>query len=120
MKKKILVIESDDDILEVISLVLSTEGYQPILSKSEEGIFDIIRTNQPDIILLDVVKPTNQGTELCRAIKAAETTKHIPVIVLSTHAQIGEVKQVCADEILKKPFDIALLLEVVKEQLAIQ
>lgn len=118
MKKKILVVEKDEDILHIISHILTEEGYHPILSKTEKGIFDIIRINQPDIILLDVIKPTDQGTELCRAIKAAETTRHIPVIVLSTHSEIEEVKKVCADEVVNKPFDITMLVNVVREQLA--
>ena len=67
--------------------------------------------------LLDVVRVTVEGTELCRQIKAAEGTTHIPLIVLSTHPQIDKVKQVCADEIVKKPFDIDLLLAVLKDQI---
>ncbi|MBC7912494.1 MAG: response regulator [Pyrinomonadaceae bacterium] len=119
MKKKILVVESDEDICQIISYILSEEGYDTILCKTETGIFDIIHTNKPDVILLDVVKPTEQGTELCRAIKAAETTRHIPVVVLSTHAKAEEVKNLCADEVVKKPFDISALVNIVKEQLAV-
>lgn len=117
MKKKILVVENDTDILNIISHILIEEGFHPILCPTEINIFDIITENSPDIILLDVIKPTNQGTELCRAIKAAETTRHIPVIVLSTHSKIDEVKEICADEVIKKPFDISFLVNVVKQQL---
>ena len=118
MKKKILVIERDEDICQIISHILSEEGYEPILCRTEHGIFDTIVLNNPDIILLDIIRPTEQGTELCRAIKVTDTTKHIRVIVLSTHAKIGDVKQVCADEVVKKPFDIEELINLVKEQLA--
>lgn len=118
MKRKILVVEDDEDIRQIISYVLSDEGFEPVLCKNEDAIFKIIRTHHPDLILLDVARPTDQGTELCRAIKAAETTRHIPVIVLSTHFNINEVKKVCADEVLKKPFDIDHLVDIVKEQLA--
>ncbi len=111
-------VEKDDDILQIISHILIDEGYQPILCRSEEGIFDIIKFNKPDVILLDIVKPSEQGTELCRAIKAMESTKDIPVIVLSTHPHVDQVKDICADEIVKKPFDISFLIHVVKEQLA--
>ncbi|MEO8794313.1 MAG: response regulator [Daejeonella sp.] len=117
MKKKVLVVENDKDILNIISHILTEEGFQPILCFTEKNIFDIITENKPDVILLDVIRPTNQGTELCRAIKAAETTKHIPVIVLSTHSKIDDVKEICADEVIKKPFDISLLVNVVKQQL---
>ena len=65
-------------------------------------------TNQP----LSKLNP-----DKARQIKEAEGTKHIPVIVLSTHPQIHKVKDVCADEIVEKPFDIDGLLEALEEQL---
>lgn len=117
MKRKILVVENDRDILQIIAHLLTHEGYEPILCDTEHGIFDVIRDRKPDVILLDVVKPTDQGTSLCREIKAAETTKHIPVIVLSTHSRIEDVKMICADEVVKKPFDIDYLLAIIREQL---
>jgi len=118
MKKKILVVENDIDILEIISFVLIEEGYEPILCRTEAGIINTIDQNMPDMIILDVVQPTELGTELCRNLKATQATSHIPVLVLSTHPKIKIVKEVCADEVLTKPFDISLLLEVVKQQLA--
>ena len=118
MKRKILVVESDADICMIISHVLTEEGYEPILCADHEAVFENIRTHKPDVILLDVIRPTEAGTELCRTLKAADSTRHIPVIVLSTHSRIEEVKQGCADEIVKKPFDIDTLVGAVKQQLA--
>ena len=118
MKRKILVLESDADILQIISHILTDEGYQPILCKTEQGIHEVIVQEKPDVILLDIVSPSEQGTRLCRTLKATAATSHIPVIVLSTHSRIEVVKEICADEVLKKPFDIDLLLDAVKEQLA--
>ncbi len=117
MKKRILVVENNKDILEVIALILEQEGYELSLYTSERDIFEHILAFQPDAILLDIVKPTLEGTELCRQIKAAESTSHIPVIVLSTHPQIQKVKEVCADEVVPKPFDIDGLLAILQEQL---
>lgn len=118
MKRKILVLENDADILQIISHILTDEGYQPILCKTDEGIVDLILHHQPDVILLDIVSPSEQGTRLCRTLKENSATSHIPVVVLSTHSRIEVVKEICADEVIEKPFDIDLLLEVVKEQLA--
>ncbi len=117
MKKRILVVENNKDILDLISFVLDEAGYQVELYLSENNIFEKIKFFQPDAILLDIIQPTVEGTELCRQIKAAENTAHIPVIVLSTHTQIHKVKEVCADEIVEKPFDIDGLLEVLSQQL---
>lgn len=117
MKKRILVVENDRDILEMIALLLDEEGYETCLYSSEKNIFEHIMAFNPDAILLDIVKPTVEGTELCRQIKEAEDTKHIPVIVLSTHPQIQKVKEVCADEVVPKPFDVDALLEILATQL---
>ncbi|TKC10227.1 response regulator [Pedobacter polaris] len=117
MKKRVLVVENNKDILELISLVLDEAGYDIHAFTNDKDIFDLIKTFQPDAILLDIIQPTLQGTELCRQIKEAEGTSHIPVIVLSTHPQIQKVKEVCADEIVEKPFDIDGLLEILSEQL---
>lgn len=117
MKQRILVVENDANILDLIKLVLIEEGYQVLGVTSEQNIFEQILSFSPDAILLDIVRPTLEGTELCRQIKAAEGTSHIPVIVLSTHPQIQKVKEVCADEIVEKPFDIDGLLATLDEQL---
>lgn len=117
MKKRILVVENNPDILELISLVLEEEGYDVNLFSTEKNIFDRIVNLQPDAILLDIVQPTVEGTELCRQIKEAEGTSHIPVIVLSTHPHVKKVKDVCADEVVSKPFDIDGLVEIINEQL---
>jgi DNA-binding response OmpR family regulator len=118
MKKKILVVEGDRDIREIISYILEEEGYEPILCYPEAEIIELIQLHEPDAILLDIIELSDRGTELCRSIKADKTTGHIPVIVLSTHSKIEKVKEVCADEVIRKPFDITVLLDVLKEQMA--
>ena len=118
MKKKILVVENDADISLIISHILTEEGYETILCHNQQTVFEIIQFHKPDVVLLDVIKPTEEGTVICRTLKASESTKHIPVIVLSTHSRIEDVKKGCADEIVKKPFDIDTLVDVVREQLA--
>ncbi len=117
MKKKILVVEKNPSIIEVINIVLTEEGYDVRLSKTENGILDEIITYQPDAILLDIIFPSEEGTELCRAIKATENIKDIPVIVLSTYNKINKIKDICADEVIEKPFDISYLLQTIKSQL---
>ncbi|RAJ35491.1 response regulator transcription factor [Pedobacter cryoconitis] len=117
MNKKILVLEKNRDILELINIVLTEEGYDVDLLSSEKEIFDHIRDFQPDIILLDVISPTEEGTALCKTIKAAEASSHIPVIVLSTHPKSEVVKEICADEVVAKPFDISFLLSTIEHYL---
>jgi len=117
MKKRVLIVENNKEILELLSAVLEDADYELSLSLNERGIFEHIVEFNPDAIILDIIKPTMEGTELCRQIKEAEGTKHIPVIVLSTHPQIEKVKDICADDIVEKPFDIDGLMSVLNEQL---
>jgi DNA-binding response OmpR family regulator len=118
MKKKILIVEDNKDIGEIISFILSDEGYEPVLCNTQAEILNMVYKNRPDAILLDIIQPTELGTKLCRDLKAHELSRDIPIIVLSTHPQIKVVKEVCADDVLQKPFDISVLLQAVKEQLA--
>lgn len=115
--KHILVVDNDRAILELIGIILRDAGYAVSLSSNEGEVLELINQLQPDAIILDVFRPTHEGTELCRLLKEAEATSHIPVIVLSTHPKIEKVKEICADEVLAKPFDIDGLLEVLHEQL---
>lgn len=118
MKKKILVIEKDEYVLDVVTLILEEEGYHVFTSLTENGMIDKIRLLKPDAILLDIVRPSIEGTELCRLIKKTEDIKDIPLIILSTHPQAMAVKELCADEVVPKPFDIGLLGRVIHKQLA--
>ncbi len=119
MKKTIFVVENDTHILEIVTYILSERGYRVVPFQTEDGVFDRIAEDKPDAVLLDIIKPTEIGTELCRAIKEAETTRHIPVIILSTHPKAAVVKEICADEVLAKPFDVDELIAAVDEHLVL-
>lgn len=109
--------EKNKDIADLIHIILTDQGYTVELLSSNDSVFDHIRTFHPDVILLDIINPTAEGTKLCEEIKAAEDTSHIPVIVLSTHPKVAVVKEICADEVIPKPFDISNLVSIVEEQL---
>lgn len=117
MKKKILVFEKNKDILDMIEIILTEQGYVVDLVSSDTDVSQHIQNFQPDAILLDIISPTAEGTALCEAIKSAEDTSHIPVIVLSTHPKLEVIKEICADEVVAKPFDIDFLVTVIEQQL---
>jgi DNA-binding response OmpR family regulator len=117
MKKRILVVENDKHILELISIILDDAGYEACLYLNENKIFEHITQFQPDAIILDILRPTLKGTELCRQLKEARSTTHIPIIALSTDAKIQKVKGICADEVIEKPFDIDLLINILNKRL---
>jgi DNA-binding response OmpR family regulator len=119
MKKKIIVVENDVAILEIVTTLLTDEGYDVMPLNNEDTIFEEIEQFEPHIILLDIIRPTEKGTLICRTLKADDKTKHIPVIVLSTYSQMAEtIKKVCADEVVPKPFDICELLDAIESQLS--
>lgn len=115
MKKRIVVVERERDILEIVIHILTERGFQVIPYQSEHGIFENIVDIMPDAILLDIVSITEVGTELCRRIKKFEKTKHIPVIVLSTHTRAALVKEICVEDVIPKPFDVDQLILIVEE-----
>lgn len=117
VKRKIFVIERDENVLKSLIYCLKEQGYEVFSSNSEFGIFGQLERAKPDAILLDVVSATAQGTELCRAIKAAPQLKHIPVILPSMHLKTNFAKTVFTDEVLPKPFDIQKLNGIIEHQL---
>ncbi|WP_256011657.1 response regulator [Desertivirga xinjiangensis] len=113
MRKRVLVFEQDRDILEVVSYVLIEEGYDVAGFSSEKEVLENLGKEDPDLILLDVQHITPEGTALCEKIRKDQQFGHIPIVVLSTHMKASKVKEVCADDVVGKPFDIDMLLEVI-------
>jgi DNA-binding response OmpR family regulator len=118
MKKKILVMENDPAIIEIVSLILEDEGYEVKALNTESRILEVIDDYKPDVIILDIIRPSEEGTLLCLTLKQNAKTKHIPVIVFSTHPKVlTTLKEVCADDVVPKPFDVAELINAVEMQL---
>jgi DNA-binding response OmpR family regulator len=109
MKKKILVIDDDQDILDLTEFLLQDNGYEVIASLTASILDDILQIN-PDLILLDNWLEGVTGQELCKALKTTAATKHIPVIIFSASTGLKEIADDClADGYIEKPFDIDVL-----------
>lgn len=117
MRKKILVVEKDEDILNVVTTILEDEGYLVSQSRTELGVVDRVVKELPDAIILDIIKLTLEGTALCKALKRTKSIRHIPIIVLSTHPNIKLESLACATEVISKPFDISEVIETVRSHL---
>ena len=114
----ILLAEDDQAIAEVVTLILQDAGYTVDIPSNYEHIDTLLRTKSYDVILLDMWLWGKNGADICVQIKNSEDMKHIPVIFLSAQndaTQIG--KDIHADDILPKPFDMQVLLEKVKKQI---
>lgn len=114
--KKIMIIDDDPDIVEAVSMVLEYAGY--IVAKSNQ--WEVIRKTQhelPHMLLLDVRMSGKDGREICKILKTEQTTKHIPIIMLSASDVERSVKQAGADEFISKPFDMEYLLNTVSKHI---
>ncbi len=119
--RRILAVDDNEDILEIIKLILEDFGYEVTTLIDGTMIFDAIDTSHPDLILLDVMLGNADGRELCKRIKQAPETHDIPVILVSASHQVAErvtLNSGAPDDFLAKPFDINDLLEKVESHLA--
>lgn len=119
MKKRILVVDDHEDILELVKMVLEMAGYE--VSTSLTGAyFQQMENDLPDLILLDVLLSGEDGREICQRLKGDEKTRHIPVILLSAHAGLLKTAEECgANDFLAKPFRVTQLRDIVKKYLSL-
>jgi DNA-binding response OmpR family regulator len=112
--KTILVIEDDDDTLQIIGIILSEMGHNVINSLTLKSMDDI-KTLKPDLILLDHRLKDGSGDQLCLSLKSDQLTQQIPVIFLSADINVARLaERAGADTYITKPFDLEMLIAVVK------
>lgn len=114
---RVLAIEDESDILEVIQYNLEREGYEVLTSKNGEDGLELIREEHPDLILLDLMLPDLDGLEVCRKIRSDDEIKQIPVIMVTAKDTESEVVLglgVGADDYITKPFNPKELVARVK------
>ena len=83
----ILYIEDDAEMIDLVTLILSRQGYQVIGAHGGRQGLDMVRQEQPDAILLDLMMPDMDGWDVYQQVKADKTTAHIPVVVISAKTQ---------------------------------
>jgi DNA-binding response OmpR family regulator len=121
MSKKILLVEDDELMVEVMTYILISHGYDVVSASSGIEVFKNIKSTHPDLIIVDAILPGLNGSEICQLLKLNRTTKNLPVIICSGDEDSIEqsLKQRGApDDVLIKPFDINCLIEKVEYQLA--
>lgn len=113
--KKILVVDDDTDIRDIIHLILEEEGYE--VSELADGHFieDAVNSFHPDVILMDVMLGDMDGRVICKELKQTAVTHNIPIIMVSaSHKREVMQEGGCkADDYLAKPFDINDLIDKV-------
>ena len=115
---RILIADDSVDLLEILKITLSEEGYEVKSTINKREFLSSIKDFSPDIILLDVFLNEIDGRELCKQLKNNKRTKHIPIILFSANPYaIAAYKQFGADDCINKPFEIDLLLSKIGAQL---
>ncbi|MFT4304687.1 MAG: response regulator [Candidatus Woesearchaeota archaeon] len=106
--KKILVVDDEPHIVQLIKLTLSKPNIEIIEAYSGFEALEKVKIFNPDLIILDLMMPGLNGFEVCRKLKSEAITQHIPIIILSAKNQIEDKFKGCnagAEEYFTKPFD---------------
>ncbi len=120
MPKKILVVDDEKDIVEMLKYNLEKEGYSVISALNGIRALEQARENKPDLILLDIMMPEMDGWEVCKQLMKDERTSTIPVIFLTAKgSEVDEVVglELGADDYIIKPISIRKLIARVKTAL---
>ena len=116
-KEKILIVDDEPDILDVLKLTLQEEHYQVIEAKDGVEAMEIIKKRGPHLIILDFKMPRMNGDEVCKILKNDLLLRHLPIIMLTSKRELSDkVKGIDAgaDDYMVKPFEPAELLARVK------
>ena len=121
MKKKVLIVEDEESLLKLESILLTTKGYDVRAVASGRAALEALEEELSDLVLLDVMLPEMDGFEVCRRIKANPKTAHIPVVMLTakkTAEDMARGDEVGADRYITKPFKSAMVIETMEQLLS--
>ncbi len=113
MKKNILVVDDEEDILELLRYHLSREGYDVSTCTGGEAAMKAAARKVPDLVLLDLMLPQMDGLEVCRLLKRDPRTACVPIMMLTAKGEESDVVAgltLGADDYVTKPFSIKVLI----------
>jgi DNA-binding response OmpR family regulator len=120
-RRLIVAADDDEDILALVAFRLKREGHEVLTARDGEEALALILERSPDLVILDVRMPKMTGIDVVHALRQAEATRAVPVILLTASVQEESVKsgfEAGADEYVKKPFSPHDLVTRVEEMLA--
>lgn len=121
LKKRILIVEDHESLLQLQSILLSAQGYEVQGAKDGREAIRLIDSSPPDLVILDIGLPGVDGYEVCRHVKSRPESRHIPVIVITarrTREDLQKIDEVGADWYIPKPFKSAMVTETVQRFLS--
>ena len=110
---KILIVEDNEMNRDMLSRRLQRKGFEVVMAEDGQQGVDLSKSENPDVILMDLGLPVMDGWQATSSIKEDETTKNIPIIVLTAHAMAGDREKALdagADEYDTKPIEFKRLL----------
>jgi two-component system phosphate regulon response regulator PhoB len=116
-KERVLVVDDEEDLLELVRFHLSREGYQLVLAASGEEALKRAGRDAFDLIILDLMLPGLDGLEVAKALKADAKTKSLPIIMLTAKGEDADIVtglEIGADDYIAKPFSPRVLTARVK------
>ncbi len=117
--KKILILDDDQDLLDVLSMLLTESGYDIQTLSSGEEIFEEIKRFHPDLVLMDIMLSGMDGRLICKRMKAKSDTVDLPVILISGSHNLANnlSEQGAPNDFMAKPFDLNALVKKIEYQL---
>jgi two-component system alkaline phosphatase synthesis response regulator PhoP len=114
---KILIVDDEQDIVELISYNLEKEGFSTIKAYDGVSVFNIIATKKPDLLILDLMLPGMNGLDICKKIRANPATADLPIIMLTAKGdELDKIigLEIGADDYITKPFSVKELVARVR------
>ena len=121
--QKILICDDEANIRNIMDFSLEAEGFLAVSAEDGDSALQAAMTEDPDLIILDVMMPGADGLTVCRELKQNPRTKHIPVLMLSARAAKSDREAglaAGAEEYVTKPFSPQRIVEKVNEMLAVK
>jgi len=112
-KEKILVVDDEEDILELVRYNLTREGYNVMCAATGEKGLNEAKSKLPDLIILDLMLPGIDGLDVARSLKSDSNTKNIPIIMLTAKGEEADIVtglELGADDYVSKPFSPRILI----------
>lgn len=117
MKEKILVVDDEQDILNLVEYNLKKEGYKVSCVQTGEEALESAKSKLPDLIVLDLMLPGVDGIDVCKTLKQDSKTAHIPIIMLTAKGEESDIVtglEIGADDYITKPFSPRVLAARIK------
>ena len=111
---RVLVVDDDQPIRDLIATVLADEGYEAVVAPNGAVALDLVRQMPPRLILLDLMMPVMDGRAFLRACRAETPCRDVPVVVMSAAYKAPTIQELRAEAFLAKPFDLGDVLGVVE------